>query len=412
MIPPGVERRLRGHVDRVLRTAHVPATERESVADELTGHLVERWQSLVRDGLDEAAATERAIRDFGTADRIGRDLTRTYHGRLWASTIGVLLPAAVPRAPQPRIARWLGVSLRFYAVFAGLATALIVGGLSPVAATFWLAFGLASTALMVLAAMALRRRQRWALDLAIVVNVIGLLYGLYHMLTTPGLFSLNVVFSGLVLAIALTQRDRLGLWVRRSRPIRNGHAVAIFVVILGGSLAPAAARELPDPTQAGPDDLHVTLAVDCGDRVTTVTADVRWDRVSFLPGGLANLDQYGDLLLLENSPNDRWEYDSYPTLVDLATGRVVAEPDEWYAPNEARLEAFEGPASAPIQINWNALEPGRTYRATWELRRFSAPDVDTTFAASVEYLHADQFRWEQLVDCMGGRHEPIVSDWP
>lgn len=407
MIPSGAERRLRGHVDRVLRSAHVPTAEREELAEELYGHLVERWQGLVRGGVDEAAATDRAIRDFGSADRIGRDLTRTYRGRFWASTIGVLLPATLPRAPQPRIAWWLGASLRLYALFYALATVWGVGHASPVRGILWLLFGAAATALMFIAAMALRRRQRWALDLAIVVNVIGFLYGLYTMLTTPGLISLNVIFSGLLLLLAASQSDRLGLWVRRSRPIRNAHAVAILIVILGGSISPAIAGDFPDPTQAAADDLHITASMTCSNeqsRDGTVTVDLRWDRLDLLPGGIGQVSGYGDMLILEMNPETSAPF-GFSSLIDVETGERVAEPNVFPPAGDRVLqnEFLNGPAM--IGIEHRNLQPGRLYRLTWEFDVWDGVDV-RDLQAGVEYWHLDDFRMETLIDCDG-----TVLEW-
>ena len=283
--------------------------------------------------------------------------------------------------------------------------------LSPVRAAVVLLFAIGTAVVYVVAAAALARRQRWGLDIAVAANVIGLVTGTATMMNTAGLISLNVVLSGLLLAFAYAERRDLGRWVRRSRSVEGALAVAILATVLGGAILPAAAAEIPDPTQAGPGDLQITTSVSCGNTTAIVSVELRWDRVALLPGGVANLSQYGDMLLLETSADDAWVLDNLPALEDKASGTVAAQSDVGYRPNGSRVETLETAPHA-IQINWNALEPGRTYRATWELRRFFAPGADTTFAASVEYLHADQFRWEQLVDCMGGRHEPIVSDWP
>ena len=364
MIPAGAERRLRGHVHGVLRNAHVPATEREGLAEELYGHLVERCQELVREGMEAAAATERAIKDFGTADRIGRDLTRTYRGRLWASTIGVLLPAVQARGPQPRIAWWLGASLRFYGVFAAIGTVVIAAHASPVPAVITLVFGSLATTLLFLAAAALRRRQRWALDMAIVVNVIGLGYGLWTMSTTPGLISLNVILSGILLILTATEREQLRRWVRRSRPISTALSLAIIVSILGGSISAAMTNELPDPTQAGADDLHITASMTCRDalpRGGTVTVELRWDRLDFMPGGVGRMNGYGDMLVLEMHPLMASVF-GYSFLTDVETGEEVAESNV-FPPSGDRVlqnEFLNGPAM--IGIEHHRLEPGRLYR--------------------------------------------------
>lgn len=407
MIPEGVERRLRGHVDRVLRAAHVPAPEREGLAEELFGHLVERWQALTAEGLDEATATERAIRDFGRADRIARDLTRTFRGRYWASTIGVLLPASTPRGPQPRIAWWLGASLRFYGIFAALGTIGIAATATPVRAVITVGFGIAATAIMFLAAAALGRRQRWALDVAVVVNVIGIGYGLWTMATTPGLVSLNVIASGLLLLLAVSERERLGRWVRRSRPISTALSVAILVTIVGGSASAAMIDRLPDPTQAGSDDLHLTASMTCRDEVPrggTVSVELRWDRLDTLPGGIGRMNGYGDMLVLETHPLMASAF-GYPFLTDVATGVQVAEPNVIPPAGERVLEneSLSGPAM--VGIEHHRLEAGRLYRLTWEFDVSDGVDVGDV-QAGVEYWRLDDFRMETLIDCHG-----TVLDW-
>jgi hypothetical protein len=411
MIPDGVERRLRAHVASVLASAHVPSAERDDVAEELYGHLVERWESLVADGTDPMDAARRAIEGFGSAEHIGRDLTRTYRGRFWASTVGVLLPAVPSSQRQPRIAWWLGVSLRFYAVILAFLSVGVALNISPLIAMLIVAVGIPAVTLLFLAAAALPRRQRWALDLAVVVNVMGLVVGIREMLATPGLISLNVFASGIVLSAAASERRTIEAWVRRSRPVKGALAVAILLVVLGAGFLPAAARELADPTQARPEDLHVELAIDCRPRDVILTADVRWDRISLLPGGLANLRQYGDVLVLDQSTEEVWSLANYPTLVDVSAGRVVAQPDEAYAPNQERtVQALRGPHV--IQINWDVLEPNTTYLATWVFEASDNANDPEPLQVAVEYIHADRFRWESLVDCAQGLHQPFVSDWP
>ena len=411
MIPDGVERRLRVHVASVFASAHVPSAERDDLAEELYGHLVERWESLVAGGSDPMEAARDAIRGFGRAEHIGHDLTRTYRGRFWAATVGVLLPTVPAGQPQPRIAWWLGVSLRFYAVIYAFLSVAVAVSISPVIAILVIAVAIPAVTVLFLAAAALPRRQRWGLDLAVVVNVLGLLVGAREMLSTPGLISLNAIASGIILAIAATEGRTLDRWVRRSRPVKNALAVAILLVVLGAASLPAAARELVDPTQARPDDLHVDLTIECRPRDVVLTADVRWDRTSLIPGGIANLRQYGDVLVLDQAIEDEWRLENYPTLVDVSTGRVAAEPDEAYAPNQERtVQALSGPHV--IQINWDALKPNTTYRATWV---FAASDDVVTpepLQVGVEYIHANRFRWESLVDCNQGVHHPFVSDWP
>ncbi|HYI67174.1 MAG TPA: permease prefix domain 1-containing protein [Candidatus Limnocylindrales bacterium] len=410
MIPSDVENVLRGHVASVLASADVPRTEREDLAEELYGHLAERWQVLVDDGTDPEAAAERAIAGFGSADRIGRDLTSTYRGRFWSSTIGMLLPASARAATSPGIVWWLAASMRAYAVFSLVYGASQVLSLSPVRAALVAVAAAAWAGILLIGAMALSRRQRWALDLAIVANVAGILFGLGHMVTTPGLFSLNVLASGAILLAAAGRAETLGAWVRGSQSIRNGLAFAILLTATAGNVVPVVASDIGDPTQAGRDDLHLDLALDCQPTRAVLSADVRWDRTSLLPGGIGHLSQYGDALVLDHSSEEVWMLDNYPMLVDAATGLVAAEPDEAFAPNQQRtIEALRGPFV--IQIPWNALEPGVTYSTEWVFVHADTASAET-LAVAVEYIHADQFRWEALANCDGGVGEPSISDWP
>ncbi len=407
MIPLSVERRLRGHVDRILRTAHVPAAERRDLAEELFGHLVERWEALIRDGLSEPAALERAIRDFGSADRVGRDLTRAFHGRFWASTIGVLLPATPARAPQPRIAWWLGASLRFYGIFGAIATVGIAANATPVRAVVVIVSGVAATVVIFVAAAALARRQRWALEVAILVNVIGLGYGLWAMATTPGLLSLNLFVSGILLVVAATELERLGRWVRRSRPISTALSLGILVSLIGGSASPVLIDGLPDPTQARHDDLQISASMTCRDEIPQggiVTVELRWDRLDVLPGGIGRTSGYGDMLVLEMHPELAAPFGiSY--LTDVETGEPVAEPNVIPPAGDRVLvnEFLNGPAM--IGIEHHRLEAGRLYRLTWEFDAWD--DVDMrNLQAGIEYWHLDQFRRETLIDC-----ERTVLEW-
>ena len=410
MIPSNVENVLRGHVASVLASADVPRAELEDLAEEMYGHLAERWRALVDDGANPSAATTRAIWGFGSARRIGRDLTTTYRGRFWSATVGMLLPAGARSAVPPGIVWWLAASMRAYAVIALIYGTSQVLSLSPVRAAIVGVAAVAWAGILFIGAMALARRQRWGLDLAIVANVAGLLFGLGHMVTTPGLFSLNVLASGAILVAASGRGKVLGGWVSGSQSIRNGLAIAILLAAMAGNVVPVVASDVGDPTQAGRDDLHVDLALDCQPMRVVLSAKVRWDRTSLLPGGIGQLSQYGDVVVLDHSSEEVWRLDNYPLLVDSATGETVAEPDIAFAPNQQRtIETLRGPFA--IQIPWNALEPGVTYSTEWVFVHSGTPSAET-LAVAVEYIHADQFRWEAPADCDGGVGEPSISDWP
>ena len=52
-----------------------------------------------------------------------------------------------------------------------------------------------------------------------------------------------------------------------------------------------------------------------------------------------------------------------------------------------------------------------TYSTEWVFIHSDTPSAET-LAVAVEYVHADQFRWEALANCDGGVGEPSISDWP
>jgi hypothetical protein len=407
MIPDGVEARLRAHVASTIDAAQVPGAVRDDLAEEFYGHLAERWHELVANGMEPMDATSRAIRDFGHSRRIGQDLTHAYRGRFWASTIGVLLPATTTTLNSPRIAWWLGASLRFYGVVLALLVVGAAANLSPIRAILVMATGVPAVAILFIAAVAIGRRQRWAAELAVVVNVVGLLFGAWEMLSTPNLLSVNVIVSGILLIAAYHERAKLARWVRRSRSIPTRLSVPLLAAAVGGFILPGAAAGLPDPFQAGPDDLHITASMACRETPTrggAVTVELRWDHTSVLPGGLANLSDFGDNLVLELNPTIAAP-SNYPFLTDRDTGVRVAEPNMLQPAAEHLMLRDDLTGPGVIGIEQGRLEAGRTYRLTWEFDVFGDAAL-SELQAGVEYWHVDRFRTETLLDCNG-----TVVDW-
>ena len=101
---PLAETNLRAHIADILAAGGIPGTVRDDLAEELYGHLVERVVALRAEGISEADAVARAIADFGGVDQLSGDLRSVYHSRLWASTIGVLLPAMAAPDHRPGVA--------------------------------------------------------------------------------------------------------------------------------------------------------------------------------------------------------------------------------------------------------------------------------------------------------------------
>lgn len=407
MIPDGADQRLRAHVASALAAAHVPGAERDDLAEELYGHLAERWRVLADDGMEPMDAASHAIRYFGQSRRIGQELTGAYRGRFWASTISVLLPPTATRPTSPRIAWWLGASLRFYGVVLAFLVVGTAAELSPVKALIVVATGVPAVATLFVAALAMGRRQRWAVELAIVINVVGLLFGAWEMLSTPNLLSVNVIVSGILLIAAHHERLTLARWIRRSRSIPTRLAVPLLAAAVGGFILPGVAAGLPDPSQAGPEDLHISASMACHETLThggSVTVDLRWDRTSLMPGGLANAANYGDNLVLELDPMIAAPSD-YPYLTDRDTGERVAEPNMFQPAAEHLMFRDDLTGPGVIGIEQGRLEAGRTYRLTWEFDVYG--DVALSdLQAGVEYWHVDRFRTQTLLDCDG-----TVLDW-
>ncbi len=80
--------RLYAHVESILNGAAFRRRDRDDLAEELYGHLWQRWQDALASGLGEEAAADQAIRSFGGPASLSRDVTLAYHSRLYASTIG------------------------------------------------------------------------------------------------------------------------------------------------------------------------------------------------------------------------------------------------------------------------------------------------------------------------------------
>jgi hypothetical protein len=160
---------LRAHVADLLAGGGIPATTRDDLAEELYGHLIERVIAHRADGMTEADAAAWAIAEFGSVDQLSGDLGAVYHSRLWASTIGVLLPAMAVRDQRPGVIGWLRLTLVVAMLLSALR--LIVGAwqATPLRALGTGVAGVIGLVVFALAFHAIARGQRWALWCAIAV---------------------------------------------------------------------------------------------------------------------------------------------------------------------------------------------------------------------------------------------------
>lgn len=312
--PDGAQGRLAAHVESVLNGAAFRKRDRDDLAEELYGHLWQRWQDALASGLDEEAAADQAIRAFGEPARLSRDVTLAYHSRLYASTIGVLVPTVAEAKEKPR-AYWLIYFLLFTTFFAmayGQAEALV--SWTPLRA----AIGFGGTLTAYIAAsmvfQAYRARQRWTLrfaglELALLLWWVGILAS-----TTP-LLPAAAVGAGaglgtVCLAYAWPFRLRplsswrdlrlraLSSWMyERSVPHRL--LVGLSAMLIVGSALPVVALNLADPTQIGPADMQVGLTVVCTRSVSgdvsavDVTASFLFKRTDVWPNGLVDAREGG-----------------------------------------------------------------------------------------------------------------------
>jgi hypothetical protein len=419
---PGSEARLRAQVATILTGGAVPAHLRDDVAEELYGHLVERMRAHQIGGLSETDAVERAIAELGPADQLGRDFGRTYHSRLWASTIGVLLPAVAPRAERPAVVGWLRLTLGLAMVVVGIGLAVLLPQATPVRALGTLAaeaFGLGAIGLAI---GALARDQRWALLYAIGVCVGLVAWGVESVLVTPAgsiTIPLGAILAAGVLLAVYAAQDRLKAFVAGSAPIGPKMGVVLLLSLLIPATVPPVLAALPDPTQAGPNDLVVRLSMRCdrGDVVldgvgnvsdiqrVNLVAEMSWQRSDLLPKGVAGLfnsSGFGDsagFRLLDEAPDlalPTWLLaNGDVSVVDAATGERAG----WFgstAPSVALLPETIG--SFIIGIASTAIHAGHTIRATWLLTPVS--DAGAAWPRiEVAYAHLDRFLLEGTVSC-------------
>ncbi|HEV2005623.1 MAG TPA: permease prefix domain 1-containing protein [Candidatus Limnocylindrales bacterium] len=423
---PETEATLLAHVSSILAGAGVTAAARDDLAEELHGHLVERLRSHLGEGMSEADAAARAIADFGPADSLARAFGRTYHSRLWASTIGVLLPAVVASGERPRVVAWLRFTVAVAAV-------LLVGGLilnaspaTPLRALGTTAADLVGLGALVLAYRALGFGQRWALWYAIAVAVLLLIIGIGEIVSParPGsvTISLGAVLAGGVLLGVRSAWGRLQAYVSGSRAIGRGLVIALAGSLLLPVVAGPVLAVLPDPTQASLADLTLRLSMTCeGSNVAsggptatsmqriTLVAEATWRRADFLPLGVSGLfpssSPQGDsagFRVPDNEPAGSvvptWLLaNDGPQVVDAQTGESAG----WFgasAPSAALLPPTAG--SFTIGIEPTAIQAGHTIRASWLLAPLS-PSGAAWPRIEAAYVHLDRFMLVGMVGCGG-----------
>ncbi len=413
------ESRLRAHVEATLASAHVPRQVRDDVAEELYGHLWTRWQEAIVSGMDEQAAAESAIRSFGSTQRLGVEMTAAYHSRLYASTIGVLLPAVAGSADRPAGLGRLQALLLVPALGSIVVAASELASMTPGRAVLAVVGAAAAVTMSLTAILAIDRGQRWALRYAQLLVFLALTFAVDALVTMPA-NTYQLPIAGLLGLYCLGPALGADMkkWTGASRPLGKLLGPLVALTVAAGLSLPFAAPILPDPTQVGSADLDLRLSVACtrdaSGYVTALelTTEFRWDRLDLLPSGikgglktLAGRSADGDGLLYGVLPGAGPHLDEYngkwldPPTSDFSSAT-------WLGGNASQQELRDnGAAVGPWQ--WSGPEP---WLAETTARGYYA-DVETISASMLQADHHYALRQRVLPSSIAGAsadRDPLV----
>ena len=453
---PAPENRLRAHVEAILDRASVPAERRDDLAEELYGHLWQRWQdgrsAAERAGANPAAAegaganpapadsaessVEYAIGSFGDPGSLGRDFTRAFHSGLYAGTIGALLPAVADigdEAPDAVMLRlFFGCLLVQDLVLAFVA----LRTLTPVRLGVTLASLALSAVVVVLALGAIGKAQRWAVRLALPAIGICLVEGFAELMAGPGI-RINLLAVVALMAALPTIGPELRAWTVQSNPIRVRLGVPLTALLVGGLLIPPLAPALPEPTAVGPGDLSIHLNASCsgdgsGLTALTATAEIKWDRLDQWPQGVLpvgsdaftspaydglyatvlpdpafDLPSYvGATVDVNADPGPYWQFvgntatDSAWMGMPVVTGSDGALFAGWFGIQGGTRWSGGFGMPAGLMIRQSALTAGQLVTVQWAFQRQPlAPQGDNAPMVVVSYGHMDHFLVEAVATC-------------
>ncbi len=420
------DERLHAHVDRVIARTAIPRSERDDVAEELYGHVWQRWRQAVDAGADPLAAADSAIADFGTPDELAPEMTRAFHSRLYATTIGVLLPLATARDSRPNGYGRARALLFLSGLFQIIGGAIFLIGQTPgraAASAVVVAFAFAIT---VLAYRALDRAQRWALMYVRLFTVALLVYAIAQV---PLAHTLNLLGVVALVVLPPVFGPEFRRWVGDSRPVGPAVAILIVAAMAAQFLFPFGVAAMPDPTVVTASDVSMTVHVDCaGDQWTpygNVTAKLRWARTDLMPGGLPFQPVPTDEMGLSVAPIMDVPLDSFPSdpgtaypiravygassdsAVDATTGANVLSLEQRFASSVQPFFTTTGQAS--IGVEPSAWKPGHDYVVAWHfapnppastgLEDAAAPHPDWQPVFRVRFDHQGRIGLEAIAKC-------------
>ena len=426
LVTPEGERRLRSFVRAIVEGASVPRTDADDLLDEMLGHLVERVEALTAEGATEDDAIRTATADFGDVGAIGLELGRTYHSRLWASTVGVLLTAREVTASRPPVVGAIRLLLVLHAIVAALIGASALLSETPVRAVVAVAASAMFIAAAVLAHRALGTGHAWALTFGVGVAAVTLLLGVVGVSNAPPgttIIPVGAIAGAWILIWTARSGDELRPFVASSTPIGVRRGSALAAALLVPALIGTAWPDLPDPTQATAADVEMTVAMECGRRdldindgpvfrdhqFVALSLELRWRRVDLLPNGIgggfrgdAGSDTAG-FRLDDPQPEDPsadvfpgWTL--YPNDADVhivETGESAGWWGSW-GPSDALIPPTMN--AFTVATNNATFRAGQRVRIVWTMGP-SAQETRPWPDAQVAYAHLDRFALFARVRC-------------
>jgi hypothetical protein len=423
---PEAEDRLRAHVSWIVQGAALPRPDADDLTEEMLGHLIERAEALIAGGAEEDDAIRAAIADFGGVAALSEELGRTYHSRLWASTIGVLLTTQGATSTPPGPVRALRLLMTVEALLWTALGAIALTTETPVHAIMAVAASVVFIGAAVLAHRALGAGQAWALTFAIGLAVVTVVLGLVGMVSAPAgttTISITAIAAAAILVGLAGSWEQVSRFVAGSRPIGRRLELALAAALVGPALIGTALPGLADPSQAAAPDVEMRLAMDCGrrdlqipegpllrdHRYADLTVDLFWRRSDLLPNGLGSLlgsSGGGDTAgfrILDPPPipmdggggMPTWMLDPTPPSVNVVeTGEVAG----WFgstSPSIALIPDTMG--SFTVGIENDRIAARRTIRIRWSI---GPQEGDQPWPlAEVAYAHLDRFLLIGQVAC-------------
>jgi hypothetical protein len=426
---PDAWERLRAHAQSIVHGASVPPADAADLTEEMLGHLIERSNALMSGGAAEDDAILTAIAEFGEVPAVSGELGRTYHSRLWVSTIGVLLTAREITPAPPGAIGGLRLLIVVEAALWTILGAVAIATETPLRAVVAAGASVVFVGSAVVAHRGLASGQAWAVRFSIALAFATIGFGLLEASNAPaGTTTIPLTAfaaAGVLLWVAGSWRQ-VTAFVEGSRPIGRRLEMALAAALLGPVLLGVAFPGLADPTQAGPADVDMRLSMVCGQRdlqlpaggplvrnrqYADLRADFFWRRSDVLPLGLAQVlgstagagDTAG-FRIIEPPPIDfenggampRWMLDTpAPTVTVADTGEVAG----WFGATSPSVALIPGTmGSFTVGVEPDRIRSGQTIHIGWSL----GPTQDGGQpwpSAEVAYAHLDRFVLLGQVGC-------------